>query len=131
MEHHENFNGVTLIGFPNHKKVFGGVYMIGDCYIGASKHVRKRLISHIQMVKRDRHPVDRVYKYFEDCIAKDVNPVIILLSLDPYDEYEMKKKLQHIVPIIKEEKFYHERYHYDAVGKHKPEFSNEEIIIGS
>lgn len=80
------------VGFPNTIRKVSGVYLIGNIYVGASKHIRKRILSHCSMASRDQHNNNGVSEYINDCISSKTPIRIELLSDNPFDELEFSKK---------------------------------------
>lgn len=83
---HHVFN-IKWIGFPNTYKKVQGVYCIGEYYVGASRHIRKRILSHCHKVKRGEVNLgcDKDL-YIRDCLKNDKPIKVSLLSKNPYNE---------------------------------------------
>lgn len=93
-----------LVGFPETKnRKVSGVYQIGNCYIGASKHIRKRILSHIGL-SFNNNPSNKD-KYIQMCVSNNMPIKVTLLSLNVFDEAKIKGKRDNV-----REKFYHEIY---------------------
>ena len=70
MKNHHFFK-INWIDFPNKSRRVEGVYLIGNCYVGASTHIRKRILNHLC------HIYSTSYKCFTN--KKGVN-----INLDNY-----------------------------------------------
>lgn len=67
----------------------GGVYMIGEVYIGQSKNIKKRLKRHVRDCLRLEHRNEALQEYFWSVLlgeAEDDGLVTSLSSEDIYDE---------------------------------------------
>lgn len=95
MKGHWAFN-INWIGFPSTHRKVKGCYMIGNTYIGASIHIRSRILQHCNLVKRDldlgKIPLgltSRKYDYIKECILKKEPIEVRFLSNNPMDEQLM------------------------------------------
>lgn|SRR5690606_24396483 len=111
LPHH--FFKIEWIGFPNTRRKVAGCYLIGDCYVGASLHIRRRILSHLSSVysvdKEDF--VDDYLKlksdkerYIYKCIATGEPVRVTYISDNVMDEKEMHIKYN--IPILKYSNFY-------------------------
>lgn len=96
---HRVFN-IKWIGFPeNNTRRVKGCYMIGDIYIGASVHIRARILSHCATVcnctKKEFKTYSRgtcnydVYSYILGCMVRNEPIEVKLLSNNPYDKKDL------------------------------------------
>lgn len=106
---HDNLDLLNLIGFPITRKKIKGVYSFGYHYVGASTHIRNRLIQHIHKYKNGDCSLNKnLKKYLDECFLSGEKPNVYFVSEDPFDE---KEATQIINPSISPfAKFYHERY---------------------
>lgn len=114
MKDHFLFN-INWIGFPKTHRKVSGCYLIGDCYVGASTHIRVRILQHCRSVystlndkwKRTKETcANDKEKYIFDCISNNIPIKVTYISEDPNDEELMHQKYN-----IKPRKFakmYHE-----------------------
>lgn len=115
-EHHE-FK-INWIGFPNTHRKVKGVYKIGNrkaLYIGASIHIRSRILSHIRLVKTNLKYGLKIEsekdKYIQECLLEDKEIDVVMLSDDPNEE----KYYHELFDVEKSHayaKFYNERADY-------------------
>lgn len=85
-KHHEAFEYFQLIGYPDTYGKVPGVYQIGDVYIGASKHIRRRLISHYNNLKKGWHTNKLLQRYFNYCKEHGEEIPVKILDFDPFKE---------------------------------------------
>jgi hypothetical protein len=93
---------ITFINFPETNKSVQGVYRINGVYVGASTHIRKRIIQHINSFERG------IKNIRLDSTFKSNKPInVILESYNPMDEEIISKKygLDRL-----NEKFYNQGY---------------------
>ena len=88
MKKHNKYK-IKWIGFPkNHHYKLKGVYLIEDFYIGASIHIRERILSHLRLSSKKNY--NSINKALYDSINKAYNDKgylkVFLLSNDPFDE---------------------------------------------
>ncbi len=91
MNNHRLLDGVILKNFPNHNRVICGVYGIGSVYIGASKNIRKRILSHLRQLEISDHPNKNLSLFYDECLSKKQKPIISYLSINPFDERKLTK----------------------------------------
>ena len=101
---HELFTkyNIVFIGFPDKNKKIKGVYNIGDFYIGASSHIRKRIIQHFLNI-RTGYGCNRVIEGIQN-----KKQIIVKYEFEnPNDEMEISKKYG---VNISRERFYHQLF---------------------
>lgn len=103
---HEAFHFFILSGFPDTDRAIPGVYIISDIYLGASKHIRRRLIWHYHQLRRGRHTNKKLQKAFNERDFVDVK----YLSDDPKKEREFVSLLSE--PLKSKSRFYDENIDY-------------------
>lgn len=77
---------IDWIGFPKTHRRVKGVYLIQHCYIGASIHIRNRILSHLHGIKRLKIIKSYKDKYLFDCILTSKPVKVYLLSNNPLEE---------------------------------------------
>jgi len=78
---------IIFINFPEGNKRVQGVYRINGVYVGASTHIRRRIIQHINTFQRG------IKNIRLDPTFKSNNPIYIILeSFNPMDEEIISKK---------------------------------------
>jgi hypothetical protein len=107
MRDHWHFK-IDWIGFPVKQwRKFKGVYMIGEnIYIGASKHIRSRILAHLNLCATNRHNDINLIDYYSECFLFDKPIKITLLDTNPLNEYEIKLERNLVKP---NETFYHQK----------------------
>lgn len=116
MKKHHFFN-IEWIDFPNvkHKKI-SGCYLIGNCYVGASKNIRARILNHltsIYLVSRNEFLMYNINdsdknKYLYDCLINNKPIRVTYINNDVMKEKEMYIKYN--IPINSNTIFYHQIY---------------------
>ena len=108
MKNHNKYE-IDWVGFPQtHRKVCG-VYMIGpSIYVGASSHIRSRILQHIHDSCRMAHINTDVQEYILVQIEMGYPVLVTLLNTDPFMELEVKKNMG--LPIKPRERHYHQNY---------------------
>lgn len=107
----KNFN-IEWINFPDVKnRAIKGVYMIGDNnYIGASKHIRKRILSHLFNAKRDTSMNVNLKNYISIQNQNKLPIKVTFLSEDTNLEREFQNKLMPNRVVSKLERSYNQIY---------------------
>lgn len=108
MKNHRKYK-IDWVGFPKtHRKVCG-VYMIGDSvYVGASSHIRSRILQHIYDSCRMGHINSNVQEYILIQVKNGLPVLVTLLNTNPFMELEVKKNIG--LPINPRERHYHQNY---------------------
>lgn len=109
-ERFEKFNAI-FHNFPETHRKIKGVYLIGDFYIGASIHVRSRILSHLRDSDKREH-TNKGFQAEFDRYIKEYNRVdITLLNSEPRAESFFIKKFSHL-PLVNDlsAKTYAEQY---------------------
>ena len=110
------FFKIEWIDFPNKtNRRVSGCYLIGDCYVGASEHIRSRILFHCAKVfstvenKFNNHRESSpVYDYIEKCLRNN-NPISVkLISKNPNDEKLMFEKYN--IAYSSRTRFYNQTY---------------------
>ena len=105
---HDEHN-IEWVGFPKNRfRRIKGVYMIGDIYIGASVHIRRRIIQHLNDCKRGRHSNNDVLCYFNSCNQNKTPIQVRFLSNNPFDEDDLTNLFN--VKTSNQSRFYHQIY---------------------
>ena len=108
MKNHSKYE-IEWVGFPKTHRKVRGVYMIGpSIYLGASSHIRCRVLQHIHNSCRRQHINSSVQEYILIQIEKALPVLVTLLSTDPFMEFEMRKSIG--LPINPRERYYHENF---------------------
>lgn len=116
MKEHHFFN-IEWIGFPNNKnRKVKGCYLIGDCYVGASCHIRARILNHLTEVYRVSRNEFKYYninnskksRYLYECISNNEPIKITYINEDPMKEREMY--LKYNIPILSNTTTYDQIY---------------------
>lgn len=107
----KNFN-IEWIDFPQVKnRSVRGVYMIGDSiYIGASKHIRKRVLSHFHNAKRGSDVNTKIKEYFSTKTENNLPLKVTFLSDNTDLERCFQDKLMPKRLVSKFERNYHQIY---------------------
>lgn len=104
----DEFN-VELIGFPDTYKKISGVYRISNFYVGASYHIRQRLLQHFRIYKKRFITFELEYTHVSERIIKGIEKggiiPIYYESDNPCDEAEIS--IKHNLN-FKNEVFYHQ-----------------------
>ena len=79
---------IDYIGFPDTHRKVAGVYMIGTFYVGASKHIRNRILSHCSNAINNSKGNIGLTLYLKDKILKNEPIELMLLDEDIYKEGE-------------------------------------------
>lgn len=86
---------INWIGFPKTHRKVAGVYKIGDVYVGASKHIRERIIMHFGCaINGCFYPNQFTKAYIMEMIESGKPIDVELLSTDPMDERIFCEKLK-------------------------------------
>ena len=107
--YHDAFSKIFPVNFPDVYGKFKGVYGIKDgndnyYYIGASIHVRRRIISHYNLLKKGYHDNKKILSAYKS----DIPLFAIYLNESPFSEEYFNKK--YIGERNSKEKFYHEQF---------------------
>lgn len=108
-DHHKAFREIYPLNFPDTNRRNPGVYGICNSrkeyfYIGASTHVRQRIVKHWYQLQKGHHNNKKLQKAYDTHFLL----YAIYLHKDPYKEEFFNKK--YIAGRNGEEKFYHEMY---------------------
>lgn len=108
----EKYN-VRFENLPDTHHKITGVYMIGDFYIGASKHIRERVLVHLRGLDRGYHENRQLKESFHEFIETYGGIRISLLNLEPKSEaYFIDKYKKRGFPLVNNfsAQSYHQRY---------------------
>lgn len=90
---------VNLKGFPSGSKHTAGVYVFGgNKYVGASKKVKARVLSHIYAYFRGRTENSQLKSYLDSCFKNDIKPTVEYASDNPFDEEKISIKVGYTPP---------------------------------
>lgn len=115
--------------FPDTYRQVPGVYLINDFYVGASKHIRKRIIQHMNnsMCAFDcPHVSLPVHCAISEAIKADGYITVTKLSDNPFDEKYFYDKIMPVANCRRYDgngaraKFYHEVYQVPLSPHGKP-----------
>lgn len=93
MQEHHSFK-IKWIGFPENRiRKLPGVYLIEGIYVGASTHIRGRIIQHLNNSKARRHSNRKLQEKLIEKIKSNEQIEVELLSENPFDEKKFIDKL--------------------------------------
>lgn len=108
MTPHGDFN-INWINAPCTNRKVAGVYLIEDFYIGASNHIRRRILSHLYIAYKRNSNKDfykNLYSHYEfkNCLNVEI------LSFDPFDEYYFIDEFRPFYNQNAKQMYYHQTY---------------------
>lgn len=93
MRKHESIN-FEFIGFPDTHRKIEGVYLFGEnAYVGASIHIRNRVISHVRAFLRNAHENKKMVAYLNECYSQNKPIQVTYLSENVNDEQFYSKQI--------------------------------------
>lgn len=89
---------INWVNFPEVKRKLKGCYLIGNCYVGSSEHIRQRVLQHCRSVYSvEKKQFNKNIKsekdlYISDCIKNNKNIDVVFISDNINDEFLMHEK---------------------------------------